>query len=134
MEKLTKSGAVSQKDINELLELSNENQFGANDAYYKLQEYEDLEDQGRLLRLPCKVGDTVYCIGEGTISDYIVDSFTLDKDDGLCLQICKRKKDGWITVTLTHGVEVSKIGKTIFLTKEDAEEKLKELWKEYGEK
>lgn len=52
MERLTKSGAVSQKDINELLELSNENQFGANDAYYKLQEYEDLEEQDRLLKLP----------------------------------------------------------------------------------
>lgn len=26
----------------------------------KLKEYEDLEEQGRLINLPCKVGDTVY--------------------------------------------------------------------------
>lgn len=26
----------------------------------KLCEYEDLEEQGRLVKLPCKVGDTVY--------------------------------------------------------------------------
>lgn len=45
MERLTKSGVVSQRDINKLLELSNENQFGANNAYYKLKHYEDLEEQ-----------------------------------------------------------------------------------------
>lgn len=26
----------------------------------KLKDYEDLEEQGRLLKLPCKMGDTVY--------------------------------------------------------------------------
>lgn len=30
------------------------------ERYKKLQEYEDAEEQGLLLRLPCKVGDTVY--------------------------------------------------------------------------
>lgn len=37
-----------------------------NDDYYnyfkKLAEYEELEEQGLLLRLPCKVGDTVYSV------------------------------------------------------------------------
>ena len=28
----------------------------------KLGEYEDAEEQGLLLRLPCKVGDTIWCI------------------------------------------------------------------------
>ena len=28
----------------------------------KLGKYEDLEEQGRLIKLPCKVGDTVYLI------------------------------------------------------------------------
>lgn len=28
----------------------------------KLKKYEDLEEQGRLLELPCKVGDTVWSI------------------------------------------------------------------------
>ena len=35
------------------------------DVLCKLAEYEDLEEQGLLLRLPCKVGDTVYCIMTG---------------------------------------------------------------------
>ena len=41
------------------------------DAFYshmmmvrELGEYEDLEEQGLLLRLPCKVGDTVYRISD----------------------------------------------------------------------
>ena len=59
-ERLTVSGATTQRDIDKLLELSNENQFGRNEAYYKLQHYEDLEEQGRLIKLPCKIGDTVY--------------------------------------------------------------------------
>lgn len=29
-------------------------------VYFKLKEYEDLEEQGLLIRLPCKAGDTVY--------------------------------------------------------------------------
>lgn len=33
-------------------------------AVDKLAEYEDLEEQGRLLRLPCAVGDTVYVLTE----------------------------------------------------------------------
>lgn len=31
------------------------------EAIDKLAEYEEAEEQGLLLRLPCKVGDTVYC-------------------------------------------------------------------------
>ena len=51
-ERLTVSGATSQRDIDKLLELSNENQFGRNEAYYKLQHYENLEEQGRMVILP----------------------------------------------------------------------------------
>ena len=34
------------------------------DALNRLAEYEDAEEQGLLVRLPCKVGDTVYDISE----------------------------------------------------------------------
>lgn len=36
--------------------------FFEGEAINKLVDYEDLEEQGLLLRLPCKVGDTVYRI------------------------------------------------------------------------
>ena len=64
MSRLTVRGVTSQRDINRLLELSNDNQFGRNEAYYKLQHYEDLKEQGRLIELPCAVGDTVYVINK----------------------------------------------------------------------
>ena len=58
--RLTKRGAISQKDINKLLEFSIDSQFGPNAAYYKLKEYEDLEEEGLLLR----VSDTTDSIGK----------------------------------------------------------------------
>ncbi len=33
----------------------------------KLGEYEDLEEQGLLIKLPCKVGDTVYYVNLSNI-------------------------------------------------------------------
>lgn len=34
------------------------------DVWNKLAEYEDLEEQGLINKLPCKAGETVYCIEE----------------------------------------------------------------------
>lgn len=44
MNRLTKTGTVSAKDINELLDENSENQMGKTNAYYKLQAYEDMEE------------------------------------------------------------------------------------------
>ena len=73
--RLTVSGATTQRDIDRLLELSNENQFGRNEAYYKLQCYEDLEEQDRLIILPDgmnfrKLLKTLTKCGSGYPSDY----------------------------------------------------------------
>lgn len=110
MERLTKSGAVSQKDINKLMELSNENQFGVNNAYYKLKEYEDLEEQGLLLRLPCPIGTTVYVIVEEWEEIYDSNSMYYD-----------------IYEEAFHPYMIDGVGKEIFLTYEEAEQKLEEM-------
>lgn len=34
-------------------------------VWERLKQYEDAEEQGRMLVLPCKVGDTVYSIASG---------------------------------------------------------------------
>ena len=47
--RLTKKGKLVIEDISEVYE-----------AYWKLQELEDKIEQGTLIELPCKVGDTVY--------------------------------------------------------------------------
>ena len=70
----------------------------------KLGKYEDLEEQGLLLRLPCHIGDSIYSVIEDGLT--IVElKFSLDF-------YVKRKND---------------FGKTVFLTKEEAEQKLKEM-------
>ena len=68
----------------------------------KLAEYEDLEEQGLLLKLPCKVGDTVHLI----------------KPDG---KVVPRTADMQFL-----GVLGDDYGKEWFLTQEEAEAKLKE--------
>ena len=50
-------------------------------AFEKLAEYEDLEEQGLLLRLPCKVGDTVYRIENGKITQTKITKYDIYADD-----------------------------------------------------
>lgn len=51
------------------------------DVVHKLAEYEDLEEQGKLLKLPFAVGDTVYEINKirKTISTFTVKGFSVSK-------------------------------------------------------
>lgn len=51
-------------------------------ALYKLAEYEDLEEQGLLLRLPCNVGDTVYVIAECGMIPKQLDGTLYDENGG----------------------------------------------------
>ena len=115
-ERLTVRGATTQRDIDKLLEVSNEKQFGRNEAYYKLQHYEDLEEQGRLITLPCKIGDTVY--GIRRYQDRIVKAGTVsemfyNRDGELIIAIKNVCRGCW--------------GRQIFETREEAEAALKEV-------
>lgn len=116
-ERLTVSGATTQRDIDKLLELSNENQFGRNEAYYKLQRYEDLEEQGRLIELPCKIGDTVWNIRwwDNITETRVIDGETYFR------HIMKHK----VTKSQFSLYDYEELGKTVFLTREEAEAALK---------
>jgi hypothetical protein len=84
------------------------------DAVEKLAHYEDLEEQGRLIELPCKVGDTVYVVGWDII-DWDTEDFS-------------SQTRRWFIYENLFDVEmIYAIGKMIFLTKEEAEAKLAEL-------
>ena len=90
---------------------SSECEFGCDfkdikDMYNKLKEYEDLEEEGLLLKLPCKVGDTVYIIG------------------------CKYRNgtyENWINTGTFNYSDLEKMNKTVFLTRAAAEEALKKI-------
>lgn len=123
------------------------------DMVKKLADYEDLEEQGRLIKLPCKVGDTVY-----------VDNTILPIEDMECYEDIDNKiplyfparvvsfrfaKRNWVKIAVREKwlyewideetgpdsnyieceknftISLSNIGKTVFLTEAGA--KLKEL-------
>lgn len=128
MNRLTVRGAVSQKDINKLLELSNENQFGINEVYYKLQHYEDLEEGGnfllsqKALLLPCMIGDIVYTMedvygeGELNIAEYKITNINVDSDMYVTF-VAFNTED----VALELEFSSCDMGETIFKRKEDLE-------------
>lgn len=79
-------------------------EFEATACVEKLAEYEDLEEQGRLLKLPCEIGHTVYMIYQLC--------------EGAALEIEEHK------IRLE---DLENIGKTVFLTHQEAEDKLAEM-------
>lgn len=100
----------------------------------KLAEIEDLEEQGRLLRLPCKLGDTIYAIIPSfsemryIIVDYEVVYYTCNSSGEQYLSCVRRNNEE----RYSYGISVKDIGNTVFLTREEAEDKLKELEENNG--
>ena len=91
--------------------------------YKYLAEYEDLEEQGLLLKLPCKVGDTVYSITRDFISEYNIRNF-ICYDNGNIFFDWKCVKGIYLNI---KGFHIDDIGKTVFLTKEAAEKRIREI-------
>lgn len=99
----------------------------------KLEEYEDLEEQGKLPKLPCAVGDDVWYISERVekqgrkkveisfVDHGVVDNITLGHMMIPQITVCNGE-NVWTTF---DGVE--DFGKTVFLTREEAEAALKVL-------
>lgn len=87
----------------------------------RLANREQAEEQGLLLRLPCKVGSNIYRI----------------TDDGVEVAVCREMtvadKEMYIeSVTLCDWISFDEIGKSVFLTREEAEAKLKEMEEKDG--
>lgn len=86
----------------------------------ELKSYKEAEEQGLLVRLPCKVGDDLYCIVNGEVKKLKVHSFGVP--DFEITDIEFKYVDGFKIVRF-----VGEVGKTVFLTREEAEKKLEEL-------
>lgn len=93
----------------------------------KLATYEDLEEQGLLVRLPIKIGSTVWDNNFGYPESYEIKAFSYgycdsyvepDIEDEIIFY-CENY-NGSITVAFP----MSEIGKNVFLTREEAEKKL----------
>ena len=85
----------------------------------KLGKYETLEEQGRLVKLPCKIGTEVYDI---TWWDDVQEKVVV-KGKAYYRTVHKHK----ITKLPFTYSDIDDFGKTVFLTKSEAEQKLKEM-------
>ena len=92
--------------------------------YDKLQTYEDAEEQGLLIKLPCKVGDKVWCIdwywdcgyvpGKCPDPSFNCDAYRCDFDKKKFVVMMREFDLGML----------EQFGKTVFLTREEAERAL----------
>lgn len=81
-----------------------------------LKKYEDLEERGKIKKLPCAAGDKVYFLENGKISfNCVVQIHIAEEIEYACFDCFGRC------------FSVGDIGKTVFLTKEAAEKALKEM-------
>lgn len=102
----------------------------------KLGKYEDAEEQGLLLRLPCKVGDKVYQISENFIEPCTVETIFSgnyrDRNGNWC-NMAEIHYDRDDCPYVSTEIYFTDIGETVFLTESEAEAKLKEMGEKDGE-
>lgn len=95
-------------------------------AFEKLAEYEDLEEQGKLLKLPCAVEDEFYCIWrnkeQNPIQKMQVKKIEMHERKGIVIQM----EFVGNRCCLFRFYE-DDFGKTVFLTRQEAEDKLAEM-------
>lgn len=90
----------------------------------KLGRLEDAEEKGLLLRLPCKIGDIVYSVTRNFISEYTICSIEKYNEGFFFNWRCEKG-----IYSNIRGFTGHEIGATVFLTKEEAEQALKEMEK-----
>ena len=83
----------------------------------KLAEYKKLEEEGVLLRLPCKVGDKVY-----NLIPRLKKANNFQENEVTTIKVYSDS----VYIFLKNGLakDTKQIGKTVFLTKEEAEQAL----------
>lgn len=106
-------------------------------VYYRLRELEDKIENGTLIKLPCKVGTTLYFIVTEEQEDIngfkyaILESnkwlYVIDKNEEITIE----ENDRFFKFEYTYDYT---FGENVFLTKVEAEARLKELDNSYKEK
>lgn len=93
-------------------------------SYTRLRELSKADKEGRVVVLPCKVGEKLWVIGRDNVPREMEleppDIRTVCTDeDNLCMSTCNRRPDGYCAYRLRN--DGTSIGKTVFLTREEAE-------------
>lgn len=114
-----------------LLALFYRNLWAMADLREKLKYYEDAEEQGLLLRFPCKVGDILYFAHHDRVipSEILSVKYHVEAENhGVFI----RKRLTIDVEGVSTEIDFCEIGKTVFLTETEAEAKLKEMEKGNG--
>ena len=88
------------------------------------------DKEGRCVVLPCKVGGKLWVIGRDNVPREMeleppnIRTVCTDEDN-LCMSTCNRRPDGYCAYRLRN--DGTSIGKTVFLTREEAEKALQEM-------
>lgn len=119
MERLTKTYSDGTHGASDNLPYGENSYNYKNLLIEKLGKYEDLEEQDRLIKLPCKIGTKVYDI---TWWDDIEEKVVV-KGKAYYRTVRKHK----VTKSPFTYSDINDFGKTVFLTKSEAEQKLNEM-------
>lgn len=131
MERLTKTYSDGTHGASDSLPCGENSYDYKNLLIEKLGEYEGLEEQGRLIKLPCKLGDKLYYTDSycNTVVSVrlneVIAQFVGINNYAYQYNCCSF--DGCGDVYEEYEFDNNDFGKTVFLTKSEAEEKLKEL-------
>ncbi len=99
-------------------------------SYTRLRELAEADKNGRLVVLACKPGDTVWVTGRDNVPREMeleapdIRAVCTDEDN-LCMSTCNRKPDGFCAYRLRN--DGADIGKTVFLTREEAKAALEAM-------
>lgn len=100
------------------------------EAIDRLAYYEELEEQGRLIVHPCKLGDTVYVIDwymDCDINEFdVCDDYR--KNDEIACGYCRHNViKRFVSKRKYENQKIEDFGKTVFLTREEAEAALSSI-------
>lgn len=95
--------------------------IGDKDVKNKLFNYEQEEADGKLMHLPCKVGATVYYLNL-----LMGDKNTIVIEKSVVKQIYIKSYGVFLKISSYLSLNAAGFGKTVFLTKEEAEKALEE--------
>lgn len=133
---------MKRATIRDILDILTKNQ--SSDIYFLTREeveeyerYKKLKEQEKLVELPCKVGDVIWDNDFGSPCAYTITAFSFGECEDYIDEPATNKEIIFYysnsSGSITGSFAESEIRKTVFLTRAEAEAKLKELRGEENE-
>lgn len=94
-------------------------------GFDRLRELAEADKDGRVMVLPCKVGDTIYFARANPILQYKVTGYEMG--NASISQVRSKHVDKETGLTFNFTFRPGSIGKTVFLSREEAEKALQKM-------